>query len=155
MRVHDEYIPEEEYAVVPRRVPEPCVELFLEHDGAVLLCRRTRAPAKGEWFWPGSRLYKGEALADAARRVGREELGIEVELGERLGVYSHVWDTSAVEGADSRHTVNVVFRAVPTASSPDISLDDQHDAYRFVDGPEPGLHPYVVRYLEDAGYGGD
>lgn len=153
MRVHDEHIPVEAFATIQRHVPEACVELLLEHDGGVLLARRTNEPAKGAWFWPGTRLYKGEGLADAARRVGRDELGIEVELTGQLGVYSHFWDTSAVEGVDARHTVNVVFRATPAEPPPEISLDDQHDAYRFVDGPEPGFHPYVERYLADAGYG--
>lgn len=154
MQVHDEFIPTEEYARIQRRVPEACVEVVLEHEGAVLLVRRTNEPAKGEWFWPGSRLYKGETLEAAAQRVAREELGLEVELTGRLGVYSHFWDTSAVEGVDTRHTVNVVFRAGPVADEFELTLDDQHDDFRFVSGPEPGLHEYVRQYLRDAGYTG-
>lgn len=153
MRVHDERLPEDVYATCQQHLPEACVEVFLEHDGGVLLARRTNEPARGEWFWPGARLYKGETLADAARRIGREELGIAVELTGRLGVYSHFWETSAVAGVDARHTVNVVFRASPRDDVSVIQLDDQHDRYRFVDGPEPGLHEYVRRYLADAGYG--
>ncbi|MFB6354232.1 MAG: NUDIX domain-containing protein [Halobacteriales archaeon] len=153
MEVVDDPIPEAEYAVCQRSLPEACVEVFLEHDGGVLLARRTNEPARGEWFWPGARLYKGERLDAAARRVAREELGIDVELTGRLGVYSHFWDRSAVDGVDSRHTVNVVFRARPAAAPFEVRLDDQHDAYRFVDGPEPGLHEYVRTYLADAGYG--
>ena len=105
-------------------------------------------------FWPGSRLYKGEATEAGAHRVGRVELGVEVEVTGLLGVYDHFWDTSAVEGVDSRHTVNVVYRAAPTAEPLEVSLDDQHDAHRFVTRQAPGLHDYVNRYLTDAGYGG-
>ncbi len=153
MQVHDEFIPPEEFALIQRRVPEACVEVFLEHDGGVLLVRRTNEPAKGEWFWPGSRLYKGETLEAAARRVAREELGLEVELAGRLGVYSHFWDTSAVEGVEARHTVNVVFRTRPVADEFDITLDEQHDDVRFISAPESGLHGHVLEYLADAGYG--
>lgn len=154
MRVHDEFIPAQEYARIQRRVPEACVEVFLERDGGVLLVRRTNEPAKDEWFWPGTRLYKGETLEAAAHRVAREELGLEVNVTGRLGVYSHFWDTSAVEGVDSRHTVNVVFRATPVEDDVEITLDDQHDAYRFAEKLDPGLHEYVRRYLKDAGYHG-
>lgn len=152
MHVHDEPIPEQQYAACQEHLPEACVEVFLEHDGGVLLARRTNEPARGEWFWPGTRLYKGEALEDAARRVAREELGLSVELTGRLGVYSHFWDTSAVPGVESRHTVNVVFRAVPGDDDVEVVLDDQHDAYRFVTELEAGFHEYVRRYLIDAGY---
>jgi colanic acid biosynthesis protein WcaH len=152
MQIHDEFIPPEDYARIQSRVPEACVEVFLEHDGVVLLVRRTNEPAKGEWFWPGSRLYKGETLEAAAHRVAREELGLEVELTGQLGVYEHFWDTSAVEGVDTRHTVNVVFRATPVEDEFEITLDDQHDDVRFLSAPEPGLHEYVRRYLGDAGY---
>lgn len=152
MRVHDEYIPEEVYAVIQRRVPEVCVEVLVEHDGGVLLARRTNEPLEGRWFWPGSRLYKGEGLEPAARRVARQELGLEINLTGRLGVYCHYWETSAVEGVDSRHTVNIVFRGEPVQETFEITLDDQHDAYRFVSSPEPTFHEYVRRYLRDAGY---
>lgn len=152
MDIHDEPIPEEAFAVCQRHLPEACVEVFLEHDGGVLLARRTNEPAEGEWFTPGARLYKGETLPDAARRVGREELGIEVELTGQLGVYAHFWETSSVSGVESRHTVNVVFRATPTRDDFEIELDDQHDAYQFLSAPEPGLHEYMRQYLVDAGY---
>lgn len=150
MEVHDEFIPEAEFATVLRRVPQACVELVVEHDGGVLLCRRTNEPARGEWFWPGSRLYKGEQLTDAAHRVAREELGVEVTLEDQLGAYSHFWETSSVDGVDSRHTVNAVYLATLASDPGEITLDDQHDAYRFVTGIEPDLHEYVRRYLEDS-----
>lgn len=152
MDIVDEWIPEEAYATCQQYLPEACVEVFLECCTGVLVARRTNEPAKGEWFWPGARLKKGEALEAAAHRVARQELGIEVELGSRLGVYSHFWDTSALPGVGSRHTVNVVFRAEPATEPVDVRLDDQHDDYRFVTGPEAGLHDYVNRYLMDAGY---
>ena len=153
MDVDDEPIPEPAFAACLRRLPQACVELVVEHGGRALLCRRTNAPARGEWFWPGSRLYKGEPVEAGARRVGREELGLEVSLTGLLGVYDHLWDESGVEGVETRHTVNAVFRAEPASDPFEVTLDDQHDAHRFVEGSEPGLHEHVRRYLADAGYG--
>lgn len=71
---------------------------------------------------PGSRLHTGEELDHAAHRVAREELGIDVDRRDRLGVYAHVWESSAVEGAPSRHTVNIVYRARPV-DDPTITLE--------------------------------
>lgn len=150
MEVHDDHVPTERYAAFVEEMPQVCVEVFVEMDDGVLLTKRTNEPAEGEWFWPGSRLYKGEELEAAAHRVAREELGIEVELHGRLGIYAHFWETSA-EGP-SRHTVNVVYRATPTDPGAEVALDDQHSAHRLVDGSEPGLHEYVEAYLRDAGY---
>lgn len=150
METHDTFIPEEAYAAFLARMPLVCVELFVEHDQAVLLCRRTTEPARGEWFWPGSRLFKGETLEAAAHRVAEDELGVTVSLGDLLGVYSHFWETSPFEEVEDQHTVNVVFRATLLDDQADINLDEQHDDFRFISAVEPDLHPYVRTYLEDA-----
>jgi colanic acid biosynthesis protein WcaH len=153
MEVHDGFIAEETFRDFVARMPQVCVETVVERDdGAVLLARRTNEPVRGEWFWPGSRLYKGEWLEDAAGRVGREELGLDLTIGEQLGVYEHRWETSAP--GPSRHTINVVFRATTSAddlSAGDVSLDDQHDAVRFVQPADldESYHEYVQRYAQD------
>ena len=41
-----------------------CIEVVLEADAGVLLAKREIEPRV--WFWPGSRLYKGEELDDDA-----------------------------------------------------------------------------------------
>jgi colanic acid biosynthesis protein WcaH len=147
MDVHDEWLPEELYTDFLRHMPEACVDVVVEHDGRVLVARRENEPAKGEWFWPGSRLFKGEALADAASRVAREELGIEVDVVEQLGATTHVWDTSEQSDDVARHTVLVVYRVHPTGDDPEPTLDEQHSAVRWLEAPDPGLHEYVNRYL--------
>lgn len=150
MDIHDDHIPEDLFAEFTREMPECCVEIVVEHDDTVLLARRTNAPAKGEWFWPGGRLYKGEELEHAAHRVAREELGIDIEILGLLGVYSHFWETSAVGDGPSRHTVNIAYHVTPAEETPSIELDAQHDEYRFIDSIEPDLHEYVKQYLVDA-----
>lgn len=151
MKVHDERIPEKLYGKFLSRLPQVSVELFLEHEGRVLLAKRSNRPAKGEWFWPGSRVYKGEELREAAHRVAREELGIEVDIKRLLGVYSHFWNETEIRGVDSIHTVNVVYRVHPAEDVANISLDEQHDGYRWVSEIEPGFHKYVKLYLEESG----
>lgn len=147
MEVYDEFVSEELFGAFIAEMPQVCVELVLEVDGGVLVARRSNPPAEGRWFWPGTRLYKGEELEAAARRVGREELGIAVAIQEQLGVVAHFWDETRVPTAASRHTVNIVFRGVPIDDPAEIELDDQHESYRYLREPDPELHEYVKRYL--------
>lgn len=153
MKVHDSHVPADQFGAFIEQFPQACVELVVTTKEGILLTRRTNPPAQGEWFWPGSRLYKGEQLSAAARRVGREELGLEVSLLEQLGVQEHFWETTNVQGATSRHTVNVVYLAEPVDSTAEIVLDDQHDAYRYVTRSSPDLHEYVSEYIEEYGLG--
>jgi colanic acid biosynthesis protein WcaH len=151
VKVYDNRIPDKFYTTFLKRLPQVSVELFLETERGVLLLRRTNEPAAGEWFWPGTRLFKGESFQSAVKRLSQEELGIEVELGPQLGIYSHFWDTGAFDDVDTIHTVNIVYRAT-TATPGDIELDDQHNAIRFVEHPDKAFHDYVNAYLRDAGY---
>ena len=142
-----DWIPEADFATCLRHAPQVCVDLVVAHDGGVLLARRQNEPAAGEWFWPGSRLHKGEHLDAAARRVAREELGLEVTVDEQLGAAEHLWDGSSVPGVESRHTVPIVYLVEPTGGL-DVTLDDQHDDWRLLRTREPGLHEYVHAYLD-------
>lgn len=151
MKVQDSCIPDDLFAAFLERLPQVSVELFLETDRGVLLLRRINEPAAGEWFWPGTRLFKGETFEAAAERLAREELGIEVDLESRLGSYAHFWDEGAFDGVETTHTVNVVYRGT-TGTPEDVVLDDQHDAMRFVEELDESLHDYVNEYLRDAGY---
>ena len=147
MDLQDEFIPPETFATCLNHAPQPCVDLVVEYEDGILLTRRQKEPAKGEWFWPGSRLYKGERLDDAAVRVAREELGLDTAAVERLGVSEHFWEASAVEGVETRHTVPVVYRVTPEEGET-VTLDEQHDEYRVVTAPPKGANEYVVEYFE-------
>lgn len=148
MEVHDEFLPEARYAAFLERMPQACVDLVVEHDGRVLLARRENEPAKGDLFWPGSRLYKGEELTAAVARVAEEELGIAVDVEEQLGANAHFWDISEESADVSRHTVVVVYRVTPADGDPDLRSDDQHSALRWVESPPAGANEYVRRYFE-------
>lgn len=58
----------------------------LINDGQLLVAQRTRPPAlAGLWELPGGKVAPGESDADALARELREELGVDVVVGQRLG----------------------------------------------------------------------
>ena len=54
----------------------------------MILLRRGFEPGRGLWTFPGGFVDLGESVEDAARREVDEELGMAIELGELIGVYS-------------------------------------------------------------------
>lgn len=58
-------------------------------DGRVLLTRRAIEPALGLWTFPGGYVDWGEDLATAARREMLEEVGLDIEPGGLVGIYSY------------------------------------------------------------------
>jgi ADP-ribose pyrophosphatase YjhB (NUDIX family) len=82
--------------------PEPVAAAIpRDEHGRIWLLRRTLHEGAGRWTFPGGFVELGESIQDAARRETREELEIDIELGELVGVYSR----------SSERTVLVVFHA--------------------------------------------
>lgn len=65
--------------------PEVCVGAVVVEDGRLLLIRRGRGPAQGEWSVPGGRVEGGELMAEAVVRELAEETGLEGVCGELIG----------------------------------------------------------------------
>lgn len=143
-----EWISDEEWATIVRRVPIVSVDLVVSFDDHLILGRRRNEPAKGEWFVPGGRVHKHERLTEAVHRVARTELGVEVTIAERLGVYEHFYEAADVADADGKHYVANGF--VVRATDDPTAADGQHSDLRAFEETPEDLHPYVVQYLQDA-----
>ncbi|AOW80033.1 GDP-mannose mannosyl hydrolase [Halodesulfurarchaeum formicicum] len=147
----EDRIPDEDWATIVSNVPIVSVDLIIRTDDGVVLGRRQNEPAKGEWFVPGGRVKKNETLRKAVHRVAREELGIEVEIIESLGVYEHIYNASDVKDAGGKHYLANGF--VVRSPQENFTLNDQHAEIRIFDPMNvPDMHPYVYGFLKDAGF---
>jgi ADP-ribose pyrophosphatase YjhB (NUDIX family) len=115
------WLPEEEFLAIYRRVPRLCVEVVIvEPERGVLLKVRDIPPNEGAWHIPGGTVLFAEPLVETVRRVARDELGLEVEVGELLGYIEY--PSHYENGLDS--PVGLAFNSHPVATSRATALPD-------------------------------
>jgi 8-oxo-dGTP diphosphatase len=97
------------------------VAAAIERDGRYLAARRTKPDwAAGRWEFPGGKVEPGESDTDALAREIREELGVEISVGER------------VPGEWPLHDDLVLHLYVATLTDGEPQPLDHHDALRWV-----------------------
>ena len=65
-------------------------------DGRVLSARRGYGPQMGGWEFPGGKVEDGETPKEALAREIREELGLEILIGGRIGSVDHDYPNISV-----------------------------------------------------------
>ncbi len=64
------------------------VAAVIEKDGNIVVCQRHEHDAFGTlWEFPGGVVEQGETLEQALAREIAEELGVEIQIGDFLGVF--------------------------------------------------------------------
>ena len=94
----------------------------LEKDGKYIIAQRKRSdPLSGKWEFPGGKIEPGETPEVCLARELKEELDIEVVVGEYLGSNVHHYDHISIE--------LMAYRATWVGGT--ITVKDHHD-YRWV-----------------------
>lgn len=87
MSTNPSRLSEQEFLETFKKVPRLAVNLIIsDDDRRVLLTRRNIPPFSGSWHLPGSFLLKNESIADAQRRVAKDEFGFELDEGTNLSL---------------------------------------------------------------------
>lgn len=78
---------------------KPCVNaLIINEKNEILLSKRATDPHKGCWAIVGGFLDYGEHPIDGLKREIKEELGVEAEAGEIIGIYNDIYEEGIYSG---------------------------------------------------------
>jgi 8-oxo-dGTP diphosphatase len=97
-----------------------CVGAVVVADERLLMIRRGRGPAQGQWSVPGGRVERGETLAEAVVRELREETGVDGICGELIGWVERM--------GDDHHFVILDFAAMALDAVVPVAGDDAAEA---------------------------
>jgi mutator protein MutT len=136
--------------VVSTDIPVCAVGAIVLEKGEVLLVRRNRAPALGQWSLPGGRVEWGETLREAIAREVREETGVDIEVEGLAGIAERILPDD--EGKTEYHYVILDFWARP--KSRELTPGDDASEARWV--PVGELNDYeltagLYEFLQDRG----
>src|SRR6266446_9047005 len=74
------------------------VAAVIERAGKILIGKRLeKGPRSGKWEFPGGKVREGEDDRDALRREVAEELGIEIDVGEKMEELDHDYPDLSVQ----------------------------------------------------------
>ena len=129
----------------PEAVPgvEVAVGAVVRRGDDVLLVRRARGPAVGQWSIPGGRVEFGEGLKAAAAREVLEETGVEVTVGRFLG-----WAERMGDDPGPYHYVILDFAAEPVDPAAVPRSGDDADDVAWVPAKAVETYPLVAGLAE-------
>ena len=117
--VHQDYrfLPKDFYGKAVENLVITCVDVVVQRksDKKILLFSRRDAPAKGIWWWPGGRMFRGVTFADTAVRKVKDETGGAYSCRPRglVGCWNTFFpdsnsDAGRQEGKTGTQTMNAV-----------------------------------------------
>lgn len=117
-------LPYEEFLRIFSKVPRLCVDLLIKTEKGILFTKRSINPYKGKWHLPGGSVLFNETLEQAVKRIGKNELGLNVEPIKILGAIDFF-----NEGKEKRHSVSIVF--LTKIKSGQIILNSEANDFKF------------------------
>ncbi len=124
------FIPEEEYSRIQAVLPILCVDCLIVYQKKCLLLRRSREPAKGQYWFPGGRVFKGELIRNAATRKAREEVNLDCKYEKVIIIEETIFEQQGDMLSDI-HTVNICCH-LSAHNFNNLTIDESHDGYIWV-----------------------
>ncbi len=128
------FLDKETFSTVIESTPLVSIDLVVKNKhGQALLGERLNKPAKGNWFVPGGRILKDESMANAFKRLTKEELGQEFSLNqaELLGPFDHFYNDNVFGDEFSTHYVAIAYVLTLDKDLEELPFDIQHGSYKW------------------------
>ncbi len=142
----------EKFLDVIANAPLVAIDLVIRDSwNRILLGRRINEPAKGKWFVPGGRIYKGETLEVAFERICVTEIGEHHSLSEArfIGTFTHIYNTN-VFGAEgiATHYIVLAFE-IRVGKEIQMRVNAQHSEFKWSthEDADSDIHKYVKAYF--------
>lgn len=152
-------LPSELYSEIHRVMPIVCVDVVVHYHDKILMIKRKREPAKGQFWFPGGRLFKKECLKEAAYRIVKSETGLSLKNPILIGHDETRFLTDPFGHYNGTHTINFVYSSRVSCIDvmANIVLDENHSDAIFYhlnaicDAPN-NFHRYLKKFaiLADA-----
>lgn len=142
------------FQTITENTPLVSIDLIIKnHQGQVLLGKRTNPPAQNFWFVPGGRIRKNENFADAFERLTLQELGQVFLLHEAkfLAPYQHFYTDSIFSDNIATHYVVLAYQLEIESNLSKLPLL-QHSKYQWfnIDNllQNRQVHPFTKDYFK-------
>jgi colanic acid biosynthesis protein WcaH len=129
------FLDEDTFKTVIACTPLVSIELVVtNHLGEALLGQRLNRPAQGFWFVPGGRILKDESMADAFKRLSKEELGqtFSMDQATLLGPFDHFYNDNVFGTEFSTHYVAIAYQLQLQQPLTNLPLHKQHESYQWM-----------------------
>ena len=141
------FIEQSLYEEIIKIFPRTCVDIMvIDEQGRVLLMFRNNEPARGQWWFPGGRIYFGETRLQAAQRKIKEECGLDVTELVEISTFDLFFSSDQM----TCHDVTILFK-MKVFSYSEIKTDNQSKEYGWFK-PEAcrdlKLHSYILTSIE-------
>lgn len=108
-------------------LPIACVDIVALNDkDQILLVQRLNEPAKGEWWFPGGRVNKGEKRTEAVQRILLKECSLSATWVKELETLDVI--------QEEKHGITTVF--IVKAAPGEVIPDDQSSSFKWLDKKE-------------------
>ena len=130
--------------------PLLAIMVVIDFGNKTLLVKRAEEPMKGKWWLPGSRVFKLEAGEAAARRVAKQEVGLDCTVVRFL---CNVRETCKVPAFKDGWVdfLTMTYLVKPLDKRQPIKLDATSTDYKFITKIEKTLHENVKKPLRESG----
>lgn len=141
-------IPDDIYEKIVRAMPIPCVDLIVSNQaGEILLVCRTNEPARGQWWFPGGRVYFGETRKEAVGRHLLEECGLHATSPKELWTCDVILPLAANDCAS--HAITTLY-TMKVKEHDKVTLDSQGSEFAWKKPStwqRESLHPLMAEFL--------